>query len=170
MNKLSQQVSAEIRAFLHPQRSWPENAEALLAQGEWEAMLILWLEQQPYHRALYKTHACLSAVPDDSVWQRCHADIAQWLREPDEALRWRIFQHGNLLGFSSPLGALALSLFWSQGSMTPTGLDAVYPDPELSPAMLLCSLKSSCLMLAIEEAPLVGARALMAQLQKCEVA
>lgn len=170
MNKLSQRVSAEIRAYLQPQLSWRENAEVLLAHGEWEAMLILWLEQQPYHQALYKTHACLSDVLDDAIWQRCHADIAQWLLEPDETLRWRIFQQGNLLGFASPLGALALSLFWSQGSMTPTGLDAVYPEPDLSPTMLLCSLTSSCLMLAPEEAPLVGARALMDKLQNSEVA
>ncbi|CNI51042.1 DUF6931 family protein [Yersinia mollaretii] len=168
MNKLSQLIGAENRALMQPLRPWRENAQVLLAHGQWEAMFILWMEQHSYRRALQIAHACLSDAPNDVVWQDCHADIALWLAEPDDELRWRIFQHGNSLGFASALGAMALSLFWSEGSMAPAGLDAVYPEADLSPTMLLCSLKSSSLALAGEQLPLVGARTLMDKLLSAE--
>lgn len=88
-------------------------------------------------------------------------EICRWYAHPDEQLRWQIFHHAESQGFDTPAGSLALSLFWSQGSMSPEGLAPVYPEPHLSGEMLRCVL----LMLAAQSAdnPAEGFHHLLAQ-------
>ncbi|EMM7535734.1 MULTISPECIES: DUF6931 family protein [Citrobacter] len=91
-------------------------------------------------------------------------EMHHWYSQPDEKLRWQIFHHAESQGFDTPAGALALSLFWSQGSMSPEGLAPVYPEPHLSGEMLRCVL----LMLAAQSAdnPAEGFHHLLAQWTK----
>lgn len=88
-------------------------------------------------------------------------EMQSWYTQPDEKLRWQIFHHAETLGFDTPVGALALSLFWSRGSMSPEGLEPVYPEPHLSAEMRRCVL----LMLATHDCdnPAEGTRRLLAQ-------
>ncbi|ECT5252910.1 hypothetical protein ATT74_25340 [Salmonella enterica subsp. enterica serovar Panama] len=65
-------------------------------------------------------------------------DITKCFQYPEDTLRWEIFEKAQTLGFDTPTGALALALFWSHGSMSPEGLEPVYPDPSLVPQMLHC--------------------------------
>uniref|UniRef100_UPI001652EB02 DUF6931 family protein n=1 Tax=Serratia marcescens TaxID=615 RepID=UPI001652EB02 len=91
----------------------------------------------------------------------CADDIRLWLKTHDDDLRWRIFHQADALGFDTPLGALGLSLFWMQGSMTPAEFDAVYPQAHLAPLMLHCALKLLSVSLAGEHPPQAGAQRLL---------
>jgi hypothetical protein len=75
-------------------------------------------------------------------------DVSQWCRKPDDSLRWKIFEQAKVAGFGTPAGALALSLFWSQGSMSPEGAEPIYPDPTISSNMLQSALLMFVLGLA----------------------
>ncbi|EMF07043.1 DUF6931 family protein [Serratia marcescens] len=87
--------------------------------------------------------------------------IEQQYRQPDDQRRWQIFEQAQTLGFSSPVGALALSQFWSHGSMSPDELPPVYPEPQLSEQMLHCVLVMTAAQLA--ETPADGVHQLMAR-------
>ncbi|WP_330984092.1 MULTISPECIES: DUF6931 family protein [Enterobacterales] len=93
--------------------------------------------------------------------------IARQYRQPEEGRRWQLFEQAKTLGFSTPIGALALSQFWSHGSMSPDGLPPVYPEPELSPQMMHCALVMLAAQLA--ENPADGVSQLIARSAMLEV-
>lgn len=139
---------------------WQSNALQLLAIGQWEEALTLWVKQAAPHTLSLWLLGCLRT----SGQQTCAPlleEIQHWYARPEEKLRWQIFHHAEILGFDTPAGALALSLFWSQGSMSPEGLEPVYPAPHLSAQMLRCVL----LMLATQntDSPLEGTGHLFTQ-------
>lgn len=76
----------------------------------------------------------------------------------DDDLRWRILNKARIVGFNTSTGALALALFWSEGSMSPPELAPVYPDPQLSSDMLLCALVLTVSQLA--DSPVDGVQLL----------
>jgi hypothetical protein len=75
-------------------------------------------------------------------------DMCLWYRKPDDVLRWQIMNKAKLTGLTTPAGALAISLFLSQGSLSPDGLEPVYANPALSPQMLHSALVMFVLQLA----------------------
>lgn len=93
--------------------------------------------------------------------------IAQQYRHPEESRRWQLFEQAKTLGFSTPIGALVLSQFWSHGSMSPDSLPPVYPEPELSPHMMHCALVMLAAQLA--ESPADGVNQLIARSAMLEV-
>jgi len=130
------------------------------SDGEWEDVLTRWVKQaEPLALSLW----LLSGVRciEHTASAQLLDEMQRWYAEPDEKLRWQIFYHAEVLGFDTPAGALALSLFWSQGSMSPEGLEPVYPEPHLSGEMRRCVL----LMLATRNTdnPADGTRRLLAQ-------
>ncbi|WP_336213741.1 DUF6931 family protein [Enterobacter sp. P82] len=96
------------------------------------------------------------------------AAISQQYHQPEEQRRWQIFAQAEALGFSTPVGALALSQFLSHGSMAPDGLAPVYPEPQLSSQMLHCALVMLTTQLA--ENPVDGVRLLIERSYALEVA
>lgn len=86
-------------------------------------------------------------------------DISNGYSQPENELRWKIFEQAKLIGFSTSAGTLALAFFWSTGSMSPIGLTPVYPDPELSSKMLHCVVIMCCCLLS--ENPLDGIEKLL---------
>lgn len=130
------------------------------ADDEWEEVLTRWVKQaEPRALSLWLLGRLRRCEPPSSA--PLLDDMQRWVAVPDEKLRWQIFHHAEILGFDTPAGALALSLFWSQGSMSPEGLEPVYPGPHLSAGMLRCAL----LMLATRNAdnPADGTRHLLMQ-------
>ncbi|PIJ48246.1 hypothetical protein BL250_14445 [Erwinia sp. OLTSP20] len=106
--------------------------------------------------------------PADANRQALLDAIIQQYRQPDEQRRWHIFEQAKKAGFNTATGALALSLFWSAGSMAPEGLAPVYPQPHLSPQMLQCALLLCATQLA--ENPAEGVQQLIARATALEVA
>lgn len=104
------------------------------ANSSWEDVLTQWAKNADPHTLsqwliiIIRPISPLSAIPLLDKMQR-------WYSNQDEKLRWEIFHHAESIGFDTPAGALALSLFWSQGSMSPEGLEPVYPEPHLSTEM-----------------------------------
>ncbi|WP_312414933.1 DUF6931 family protein [Pseudescherichia sp.] len=131
-----------------------------LASGQWEEVLKQWAQG-------FSTQALglrLAALMQEVMPASCHAllaSISSGYRQPDDAVRWHVFEQGKKMGFSTPVGALALSLFWSYGSMTPPEREPVYPDPQLSPQLLHCALVMLVTQLA--DAPVEGVKILFAR-------
>jgi len=130
------------------------------ADDQWQEALILWVKQADPRALSLWLLGCLRYIAQPASAQLLD-EMQRWYAEPDEKLRWQIFRHAETLGFDTPAGALALSLFWSQGSMSPEGLEPVYPQPHLSGEMRRCVL----LMLATRNTdnPADGTRRLLAQ-------
>jgi len=130
------------------------------ADDQWEQVLTLWVKQADPRALSLWLLGCLRRIAHPACAQVLD-EMQRWYAEPNEKLRWQIFHHAEILGFDTPAGALALSLFWSQGSMSPEGLEPVYPAPHLSGEMRRCVL----LMLATRNTdnPADGTRRLLAQ-------
>jgi hypothetical protein len=135
-------------------------SNTLIADEQWEEALTRWVKHaEPRALSLWLL-GCLRHIAHPASAQLLD-EMQRWYAEPDEKLRWQIFHHAEILGFDTPVGALALALFWSQGSISPEGLEPVYPEPHLSAEMRRCVL----LMLATSNTdnPAVGTRRLLAQ-------
>lgn len=145
--------------------AWYENTVTLLAVKQWEDALAYMVSEHPAEKLMGWVLKRIQASPaaQSDVMQQCAQEIALWLKDHDDARRWRIFQQAEMLGFDTPLGALGLSLFWLQGSMTPAELEPVYPEKHLSPLMLHCALKLLCVSQAADDAPLIGAQKLVSE-------
>ncbi|PTA91834.1 hypothetical protein CWM66_11545 [Kosakonia sp. H7A] len=132
-----------------------------LACGNWEEALQQWRQQYDFKTVVSQLTALLRRFASTDALPLLD-DIARYGRQPDETLRWRIFEQAKELGFNTPVGALALSLFWSQGSMSPPDLEPVYPDPQLSQQILNCALVMSACQLS--DSPTEGVRLLFSHI------
>ncbi|HQU42523.1 MAG TPA: hypothetical protein PK867_06905 [Pirellulales bacterium] len=56
----------------------------------------------------------------------------RWVLEPNDANRRAAGHAGKLATFGTPAGAIAMSVFFSGGSILPSDQPAVYPDPLLT--------------------------------------
>ncbi len=137
------------------------NPDKLLEEGRWEEALKCWAHSLPVNRLGSQLVALLRETVPTSLHPLL-SEMNQQFSQYDNARRWRIFEQAQSQDLSSPTGALALSLFWANGSMSPDDLPPVYPEPQLSSQMLECAL----VMLAVElgEPPVEGARHLI---QRC---
>ncbi|QNQ55456.1 DUF6931 family protein [Serratia liquefaciens] len=160
-SKLMTQVGL---AALSSIRDEHENMQALLWTNNWEDALAYLVSNHPTDKLMTWILAQLMAdtVALSQQEKCCAQDILKWLEKRDDDCRWRIFNQAGELGFDSTVGALGLALFWSQGSMTPAEFEAVYPENHLAPVMLHCVLMLMSIQLAGEQAPLTGARVLVA--------
>lgn len=160
-----QLLTPEALAVYNSLQSGAENASQLMMAEKWEDALASIVADSPQEKlmawALQQTLNHMTS--HEQPVQQCASEIQQWLAERDDARRFRVFQLAEKLGFDTPVGALGLSLFWMDGSMTPAEFDAVYPEPHLSRLMLLCALKLLSVEIAAEDPPLKGAQTLLAE-------
>lgn len=119
-----------------------EKVENLLNGSLWEEGLNLWLDACD-SKQLRRWIA--EQISDDSLANN-HAQvrllnlIREWYMTPNDALRWSLFSLADDIGFDTPLTLLALSIFWSEGSMSPQGFEPVYPEGNLAHKMCRCAL------------------------------
>ncbi|WP_447840907.1 DUF6931 family protein [Enterobacter bugandensis] len=145
-----------------------ENALNLMMTGLWEDALACLVLDAPAEKVLGWALQQVNMLPLNEAETQCASTIGQWLKTHDDALRHSLYPQAEALGFDTPLGALGLALFWMQGSMTPDKFDAVYPEPHLAPLMLQCALKQLVVQLAADNAPITGAKTLLAQWQRAQ--
>lgn len=115
--------------------------------NEWEICLIEWSRHLP----LKNQGVRISEFLKEFMPSELHpilADISQCYLYPEDELRWKIFNEAQQIGFSTPVGALALACFWLNGSMSPIGLEPIYPDTHLSHHMIHCVLVMCANLLA----------------------
>ncbi len=132
-----------------------------LSGDNWEEALHQWSQQRDFKTVVTQLTALLRHVASTETIPLLD-DISRYGRQPEETLRWRIFDQAKALGFNTPAGALALALFWSQGSMSPPDVEPVYPDPQLSQQILNCALVMSACQLS--DSPMEGVRLLFSHL------
>ncbi|EMZ7035352.1 hypothetical protein ABE276_003430 [Salmonella enterica] len=127
-----------------------KNDERLTGEARWTALLAQWIDGHP--PALIQKwmvmYGLRHALPEDDNARRLATDILRWLDEPDDALRWAIFDQLETVGYESFVGGLGLSVFLS-GSLTPEGQPAVYPPDGVVTEMLL----SSARLLVVSDSP-----------------
>lgn len=117
-----------------------KTVEQMLAQGQWKNALDFWINKTD-SLTLIKWLAQFisqSSSEEDSVRLQ---SIVKW-KEGDDEQRWEIFKNSESAGFSTQTGALGLSLFLSQGSLSPAPYDPVYA-PSCSEKNYLWSLNDS---------------------------
>ncbi|KDY89231.1 hypothetical protein AC21_4346 [Escherichia coli 2-474-04_S3_C2] len=98
--------------------------EQMLVQGQWQDALDFWI-QNTDSLTLIKWLAQFisqSSSEEDSVLL---LSIVKW-NEGDDEQRWEIFKNSESAGFSTQTGALGLSLFVSQGSLSPAPYNPVH--------------------------------------------
>ncbi|MFT2793424.1 DUF6931 family protein [Serratia sp. T13T92] len=138
---------------------WGYEALQLVSSGRWEQALQLWTEQvDPAMLCVWVAEIiALGRTRDGQLLD----EIRNWSVQKSDSLRWRIFHLAEDQGFDTPTGALGLSLFWSEGSMSLEGLEPIFPDSQLSRQMCHCML----LMWVIQSTdnPEEGARNLLTQ-------
>lgn len=74
-------------------------------------------------------------------------NIHQYLNNPCEELRWKIFEQTNEAGFGTKEGILGLAVFFMGGSMSPKEYEPVYPPEDTVNRLMLCIL----MMLAMSD-------------------
>lgn len=108
---------------------------SLLKKGNWEAALSSWVKTVPsVSLASRLTDLLIKVTPESQHYFL--ENLIQNYHQQDEEQRWKIYEQAQDIGFDTPSGALGLSLFWSYGSLTPAGLQPIYPAPQLSLQML----------------------------------
>ncbi|EEJ9029331.1 hypothetical protein TL99_004591 [Salmonella enterica subsp. enterica] len=134
------------------------STEVEVKGNEWEIILIEWSRHLP----LKNQGVRLSAFLKEAMPSELHpllADISQCCLYPEDALRWKIFNEAEQIGFSTPVGTLALACFWLNGSMSPIGLEPIYPASHLSHHMIQCVLIMCANLLA--DIPMEGVHKLL---------
>lgn len=134
-----------------------------LDAGLWEDALEALIQQIAFPElASWVLQRFTREMSDSTPQGECLRVMRAWLSDRHEdALRYSIFEQASELGFDTPTGALGLSMFWSQGSMTPAELEPVYPEPHLAALMLHCSLKLLCVAEDPDMTPQEGATRLL---------
>ncbi|APK96821.1 type VI secretion protein (plasmid) [Escherichia coli] len=98
--------------------------EQMLVKGKWQEALDFWINNTD-SLTLIKWLAQFisqSSSEEDLVLLQ---SIFKW-KEGDDEQRWKIFKNSEAAGFSTQTGALGLSLFVSQGSLSPAPYDPVH--------------------------------------------
>lgn len=145
-------TSTECQALAH-------TLSQQLMSGAWEETLQQFVQYYSYQELI--AWAVILPTSKDINFRQCLDDMQCWVLSPNEALRWKVFAQAQAIGFSTVVGALGLSLFWSQGSMTAAEFTPVYPQPHLPEQMLLCALKLLCVELAADDVLPLGAHRLL---------
>ena len=101
-----------------------KTVEQMLIKGRWLDALDFWINNTDslvLIRWLAQFISQLSPEEDSLLLQ----SIVRW-KEGDDEQRWEIFRHAESVGFSTQTGALGVSLFVSQGRLSPAPYDPVY--------------------------------------------
>ncbi|EIU5772671.1 type VI secretion protein [Salmonella enterica] len=101
-----------------------KTVEQMLVREKWQEVLDFWInntDSLTLIKWLAQFISQSSSEEDSALLQ----SILKWQKGDDEQ-RWEIFKNSESVGFSTQPGSLGLSLFISQGSLSPSPYDPVY--------------------------------------------
>ncbi|WP_433960500.1 DUF6931 family protein [Escherichia coli] len=129
-----------------------KTVEQMLAKEKWQEALNFWVNNSD-SLILIKWLAksiSQSSSEEDAIFLQ---SIVKWQEGEDEE-RWEIFKNAESVGFTTQPGALGLSLFISQGSISPPPYDPVYA-PSYSEKKIIYGIliNQSCI---VSDTPDVG--------------
>lgn len=128
-------LSADAKAYLLPDLS-PQGYLDLLMQAELTGDAVRFLAfGLPIREAIWwacvAVHGSLKAPSEGEM--SCLQRAAAWVYEPGEERRRACMEAAEALKFEGAAAYVALSVFWSGGSLAPEGLPDALPDPRLGP-------------------------------------
>ena len=128
-------LSAEARAYLLPELS-PQGYLDLLVLAELTGDAIRFLAfALPIREAVW--WACVAVHgtvrSPGELETKCVQRAAAWVYEPGEDRRRACMEVAEAAKFEGAAAYVALSVFWSGGSLAPEGLPDALPDPRLGP-------------------------------------
>lgn len=139
------QLSSEAELILQPFAAHQQNLSALRQGASWPDMVLYSIFMLPYRRALDLVLTFIAQVYEHELTHE-HRMLLQkareWRSQGGDPLRHNLFEQAQGTGFDNPIAGLVLSIFLSEGSVTPPDVEAVFPPPwqalqALSSAMCL---------------------------------
>ncbi|OCQ51981.1 hypothetical protein Ppb6_02775 [Photorhabdus australis subsp. thailandensis] len=141
------QLSSQAELVLQQHVAHEQNLSALSQEMLWQDAVFYTIFMLPYTQALELALTFISRVYERDMRQEQRLLLQQvrhWRANGGDLLRHELFDQAQTIGFDNPISCLALSVFWSEGSMTTPDLEDVYPQPWQSLAALADTL---CLIL-----------------------
>jgi hypothetical protein len=126
------QLEDEARALLAPEHGPREFIEHLVEQEQYAAAVQLLAHALPTREAIWWAWVCArraaGAEPAPEVREGLDA-IERWITQPANATRRPLFSLAEEIGVDTPVGAAALAVFFSGGSLAPPEAPHVEPIP-----------------------------------------
>ncbi|MGV7961192.1 hypothetical protein QPK13_08780 [Photorhabdus tasmaniensis] len=143
------QLSPQAELVLQQHAVHEQNLSALNKEMLWQDAVFYTIFMLPYAQALELALTFISCFYERDLMQEQRLllqQVRRWHANGGDPLRHELFEQAQIVGFDNPISCLALSVFWSEGSMTTPDLEAVYPQPWQSLAVLADTL---CLILHV---------------------
>lgn len=126
------QLSSEAELILQPFAAHQQNLNALRQGASWADMVFYSIFMLPYRKALDLVLTFIAQVYEHELIHE-HKMLLQkareWRSRGGEPLRHNLFEQAQCAGFDNPIAGLVLSIFLSEGSVTPPDVDTVFPPP-----------------------------------------
>lgn len=126
------QLSFEAEQVLRPFAAHQQNLHALRHGTAWSDMVFYTIFMLPYRQALELVLTFIPHEYEHELAQEQRVLLQQareWYSHGSDLLRHQLFEQAQSIGFDNPIAGLVLSVFLSEGSVTPPGIEAVYPPP-----------------------------------------
>ena len=126
------QLSFEAEQVLRPLAAHQQNLHALRHGAAWSDIVFYTIFMLPYRQALDLALTFIYCEYEHELVQEQRILLQQareWHSHGGDPLRHQLFEQAQNIGFDNPIAGLVLSIFLSEGSVTPPDIDAVYPPP-----------------------------------------
>lgn len=140
-------LSPQIWGEISLSATHKQNLSVLVTSPKWQDSLFYTFFMLPFTQSLDLALTFIMRVYENKLTQgerELFLQVRCWRANRSDLIRYELFEKAEALGFDNPISCLALSIFLSEGSMVPAGLEAVYPEPWQAPWTLANTL---CLIL-----------------------
>jgi hypothetical protein len=132
-------IGRTAKLYLRPKITPGQYFARLLVHNEPGDAVRFQTFSMPKREAVWWACLCLRSVVDPMRKPK-QADalkaVVRWVLDPSEGHRQAAGQAGKAATFGTPVGAIAMSVFYSGGSILPPGEKVVPPDPLLTANIL----------------------------------
>ena len=128
-------LGKRARLFLRPELTARQYLGRLLVHGQYPDAIRFQAHTLPKREAVWWACLCLRSVSDPMrLPKQAEAlkAVVRWVMEPGETNRQAAGAAGKDAGFATPVGCIAMAVFWSGGSILPPNQPVVPPDPLLT--------------------------------------